>query len=89
LRAVQRIQPTHDGNENHFFLQVANQAGKLFPSHARRESAVDEFLVNSLQFLGSKTVLGIEVIKQDQLAFNIRGLYVFGHLWTFPILQAC
>jgi len=66
---------------------VVNQAGQLSSSHTTRKSAVNEVLANSLKFLGSKTVLGIEVIKQEQLAFNISGLDFLKLLGHFPFFK--
>jgi len=45
---------------------MVNQAGRPIPSHIRRESVVDVVLAIYLQFIGFKTVFGIEVLKQDQ-----------------------
>ena len=49
-----------------FNLHVVSQAGRLLLSHITRESVVDVVLVTSLQFTGSNSVFGVEVLKQDQ-----------------------
>jgi len=76
---------TNDEDEKRFIPQVVNQAGKLSPSETHigltRESAVDISLATSLPFIGSKTVFGVEVLKQDQLAFSIR--FVDGTMYMY------
>ena len=65
------------------FSKWSWQIGTLFASQQQRRL----LLTQCLQFLDSKTVVGVEAIKPEQSTFMVRTMCFFLHFWTFPILQ--